>query len=527
MPITRDQILEIAGSLPPAPQVFSELGTLLRKPDSRLDEIAGLLKRDATMTARLIRLSNSVAYGGEQRVGSVEEAVGRVGLQEVFRLVSQVASAQLVDRALTNYGIDAEQLREQMLQTAFICEHLAQECGLDPRSAYTAGLIRPIGLLVMDRLAERYQMEPYHPINDPDFLAWEGRVFGLGSCEVGAMVLSQWSFREDIVEAVRNQYLLRPDDFQDRLGCLLNLSGGLVADAGHALLGETRHWGVTAAKLQALGLSEEALRTAGKHAFKALEAFRRRIAEQPEPKAPVVVAPAPVVETAPPGPTEQSVLPAAAPGENPCNFAPEEGVMQANDDKPVQTSPPGLISPIDFTTFMRNYQDMVFSTAVRLVGNEAQAEDISQEVFLKAYERFDSLQSSPTAGGWLKTVATNLSLNHLSRYRNRWRFFSEFRRDDQGGDSDQPEVEFAAPDTFFSGMDAGERREWLEEALEKLPEHQRVPLVLYHFEDMPYDEIAKRLRISLAKVKTDILRARAALARILERSGAIHEKFSA
>jgi len=177
---------------------------------------------------------------------------------------------------------------------------------------------------------------------------------------------------------------------------------------------------------------------------------------------------------------------------------------------------------------MRNYQDMVFSTAARLTGNEAQAEDISQEVFLKAYEHFDNLQSSPSAGGWLKTVATNLSLNHLSRYRNRWKFFSEFRReDDTGGDADQPDVEFAAPDTFFSGVDADERRAWVEQALEKLPEHQRVPLVLYHFEDMPYEDIAKRLRVSLAKVKTDILRGRAALAQILARSGASHETFPA
>lgn len=172
---------------------------------------------------------------------------------------------------------------------------------------------------------------------------------------------------------------------------------------------------------------------------------------------------------------------------------------------------------------MRAYQDMVFSTAARLTGNDAQAEDISQEVFLKAYEHFESLQTSPTAGGWLKTVATNLSLNHLSRYRKRWRFFSEFRRDDSGGESDQPEVEFAAPDTFFAGVDADERRVWVEKALEQLPEHQRVPLVLYHFEDLPYDEIAKKLGVSLAKVKTDILRARAALAKVLARSGTSHE----
>lgn len=214
---------------------------------------------------------------------------------------------------------------------------------------------------------------------------------------------------------------------------------------------------------------------------------------------------------------------AAAGLENICNFAAPSGVLGSNDDTPVQNSPSGLIPPADFTTFMRAYQDMVFSTAARLTGNEAQAEDISQEVFLKAHAHFDNLRTSPTAGGWLKTVATNLSLNHLSRYRNRWKFFSEFKRDDSSAESEAPEVDFAAPDTFFSGVDAEERREWVERALDELPPHQRVPLVLYHFEDMPYDEIAKKLGVSLAKVKTDILRARAALAKVLQRDRTAHE----
>jgi RNA polymerase sigma-70 factor (ECF subfamily) len=136
------------------------------------------------------------------------------------------------------------------------------------------------------------------------------------------------------------------------------------------------------------------------------------------------------------------------------------------------------------------------------------------------------LSSSPAAGGWLKTVATNLSINHLQRYRNRWRFFSEMGGASDYRDEEAPPVDFAAPDTFFDDVNAEERRVWVDEALGHLPEHQRLPLVLYHFEDLPYDEIARRLGVSLAKVKTDILRARAALAKILSRSGASLEAFS-
>jgi RNA polymerase sigma-70 factor (ECF subfamily) len=175
---------------------------------------------------------------------------------------------------------------------------------------------------------------------------------------------------------------------------------------------------------------------------------------------------------------------------------------------------------------MRKYQDMVFTTSARLVRNDAQAEDISQEVFIKAHEHFEMLSTSPSAGGWLKTVATNLSLNHLQRYRNRWRFFSELGGATDSSGEEAPAVDFAAPDTFFEEVNAEERRTLVEEALGKLPDHQRIPLVLFHFEDLPYDEIARRLGVSLAKVKTDILRARSALAKILSRGGASLEALS-
>jgi RNA polymerase sigma-70 factor (ECF subfamily) len=194
-----------------------------------------------------------------------------------------------------------------------------------------------------------------------------------------------------------------------------------------------------------------------------------------------------------------------------------------NEETPVQATEQGMVAPIDFTTFMRSYQDMVYTTAVRLLGNEAQAEDISQDVFLKAFEHWDNLKASDTAGGWLKTVTTNLSINHLQRYRKRWRFFSEItHRDDE---EEEREVEFASQENFLDGLGQADRRAWVERALANLPEHQRVPLVLFHFEELPYEAIAKRLGVSLSKVKTDILRGREALMKALQHSGASHEKF--
>jgi RNA polymerase sigma-70 factor, ECF subfamily len=165
-----------------------------------------------------------------------------------------------------------------------------------------------------------------------------------------------------------------------------------------------------------------------------------------------------------------------------------------------------------FEAFLHNYQNLVFSTAMRLLANPSEAEDVTQEVFLRAYERFDELHDSPTVGGWLRTVATNLSLNHLSRYRSRWSFFSELASRDE--DVASP-VDFPAETDVANEADLAGRKQLVEQALLGLPAAQRVPLVLYHLEGLRYEEIAARLGVSLGKVKTDIFRGREALRRKL------------
>lgn len=157
---------------------------------------------------------------------------------------------------------------------------------------------------------------------------------------------------------------------------------------------------------------------------------------------------------------------------------------------------------------------MVFATAVRLLGNPADAEDAAQTVFLRAFERFDELGASPAAAGWLKTTTRNVCLNHLSRYRARWRFFSELPSGGDAGGSSADSVPSAALPALEALMRA-DANEALERAVHALPDHQRVPLVLFHFEDASYQEIADTLGVSVAKVKSDIHRGREALRRLL------------
>ena len=196
--------------------------------------------------------------------------------------------------------------------------------------------------------------------------------------------------------------------------------------------------------------------------------------------------------------------------------------MHLSDDNPVQSSTKDGDRNAEFTKFMRTYQNMVFSTAARLSGNDAQAEDIAQEVFLRAHRRFEELRDNPRAAGWLKTVATNLTFTHLTRYRKRWVFFSQLQG--AADSDDDPVLDIPDDASVVEEVRGEERAGYIEAALRELPEHQRVPLVLFHFEELPYEDIARQLKVSLPKVKTDIHRARQALAAILARRGITAEQ---
>ena len=165
-----------------------------------------------------------------------------------------------------------------------------------------------------------------------------------------------------------------------------------------------------------------------------------------------------------------------------------------------------------FEAFVRSYQDMVYGIAARLLGNPGEAEDVAQTVFLRALQRFDEIGSSPAAAGWLRTVTRNLCLNHLSRYRSRWRLFSELG---EAGGEPAFEDAIASASSPARDIERKDEHELLERAIRTLPDHQRVPLVLHYFEELPHQTIAGLLGISLAKVKTDIHRGREALKRRL------------
>ena len=257
----REKLIATARSLPAAPQVLTELGQLLQDINVELDQIAELLKRDAALAARIIRISNSTVFGGSGRIAAIEEAVNRVGFSEVYRLVGIATTSRLADRALAYYQVDAEKLREHMFCTAVAAETIAEMAGVSSRDAYTAGLMRSIGMLILDRVAREKLIlsQAYDGAKYQGYLEWEGQLFGIGNAEVTALILEDWRFPPELIEGLRHHYLLGDESYGNRFACLLNLAGHVVNEVGCALPGELPYWTPSPRKFEAAGFREERL----------------------------------------------------------------------------------------------------------------------------------------------------------------------------------------------------------------------------------------------------------------------------
>lgn len=276
--ITREEILEQARALPPAPRALAQVCELLRDVNSDLREITNLIRLDPALSAEVIRVSNSAAFGAGWEIGSVDEAVARVGFSELLRLVGLATAMSLADEALPAYGIELSALRESLILHALAAEAIAQRVNLEKNTAYAAGLLRWIGAMAMDRAA-RGVLPPercYSTERHATYVDWETAEFGMANTDVAMTILYEWRFPAELVGAIGGYHLFPEPGGEDVFSGVLNLAGTIVAQTGRALPGEARMWVLTPAKLEAVNLSETAWREAAGEALALFE--RQRVA---------------------------------------------------------------------------------------------------------------------------------------------------------------------------------------------------------------------------------------------------------
>ena len=152
------------------------------------------------------------------------------------------------------------------------------------------------------------------------------------------------------------------------------------------------------------------------------------------------------------------------------------------------------------------YQASVFNVCFRVLGNRSDAEDLTQEAFLRAYNNLGSYDSTRPFGPWMRTLAANLGYNKLNR-RELPRVHLEDERD------------FPEKDPIHNpekALEISQENQKLYQALWDLPQQYRIAVELRHFQGLTYQEMAQILSLPLNTVRSHLYRGRQKLAELLE-----------
>jgi RNA polymerase sigma-70 factor, ECF subfamily len=165
--------------------------------------------------------------------------------------------------------------------------------------------------------------------------------------------------------------------------------------------------------------------------------------------------------------------------------------------------------PDAFETLVTRHQTSVLNLIYRFIGDRTQAHDLAQDVFLRVWQTANRYEPRAKFTTWIYRITTNLCLNELKSARRR-RWFPFHRSE---GDRETP-IEETLSDGSPTAEDflvAKERSRQISEALQSLPDNQRMALVLKRYDDLSYNEIAGILDCSVSAVESLLVRAKRTL----------------
>ena len=176
----------------------------------------------------------------------------------------------------------------------------------------------------------------------------------------------------------------------------------------------------------------------------------------------------------------------------------------AVDSEMSEVIEPGLELAERQNRFASEHLRRIFVQIFRIVGNAADAQDLTQEAFIKALQHQDQIKDEQKAAHWLSRIATNTAIDFLRR--NSRATFCEL---DQA-----PESHTESPE---QALLRSEQRDYLEDGLRLLSPRERAALILRDVEGLPAEEVARQLNCSKATVRSHIANGRAKFRRYIER----------
>jgi len=166
-----------------------------------------------------------------------------------------------------------------------------------------------------------------------------------------------------------------------------------------------------------------------------------------------------------------------------------------------------------FEELIFRHRDKIYARAMMMMRNEDQALDLSQEAWVKAWQRLHQFQGDSSFATWMTRIVINLCLDQIRRQKKMRAESIEQIEEEAGGVERQMPVEHVNP---TEGLEKEELRKRIDDAMGKLTEAHRTVLVLHEFQGLEYKEIARKMGISIGTVMSRLFYARRRMATLLQ-----------
>lgn len=221
--------------LPVLPRIFREVDSLVRAPDTTIDDLVAVIEQDAVISVKLLATANSPFYRTDDEIKTIREAIPRFGLKEIRNLILTIVSKSFYQSDTKEFTEMFRQLWRHSLATAYSANALAETKNFDNLEIfYTAGLIHDIGKTVLLRFLSDMNSQGF--TFDQNEIATALERF---SPLMSKMILKHWGFSDSFNQAVCGGSKKSDSKPTEKFRKIVVAAGALAADSGYDILPAT------------------------------------------------------------------------------------------------------------------------------------------------------------------------------------------------------------------------------------------------------------------------------------------------
>jgi HD-like signal output (HDOD) protein len=221
------ELLKKIHQLPRLPKAVSELLEAVNNQQISIKDIAAKVSQDPLMSARVLRLANSAYYGANRKVGSIDAAVVRLGMQTLRNLV--IASA-VVGAAPKVEDIDLARFWGSTFEVALYGQELAKHTHIPPEEAFTCGILHNIGDLLIATLApDAAKAIDKAVMAGADKQEMELKILDFDTAALGALLAQSWRFTDKLAAGIANQYQPKEAEPYSDLAGIMHMAKALFS----------------------------------------------------------------------------------------------------------------------------------------------------------------------------------------------------------------------------------------------------------------------------------------------------------